>query len=186
MSRITFFIAEALRALRRNAAPSIAAVVTIVVTTLLLGVLVPVLRASESKTNDVRSQIALRVYLFPDAAKGEISSLQHRLNNLPHVASTQYVGKAEALKILRTRVSGDLAHSIGPNGELKSNPLPPSFNVTIDDANNLEAVRQAIEPDRSLRQAEADQLDHRVGQRLAPGGQQDPLGHRTRSRSSSR
>lgn len=146
MTRITFFIAEALRALRRNAAPSIAAVVTIVVTTLLLGVLVPVLKASESKTNDVRSQIALRVYLFDDATKAEIASLQHRLNNLPHVTSTQYVSKAEALKILRTRVSGDLANSIGPNGELKGNPLPRSFNVNIDDPNNLEAVRGAIEP----------------------------------------
>jgi cell division transport system permease protein len=146
LSRITFFIAEALRALRRNAAPSIAAVVTIVVTTLLLGVLVPVLRASESKTNDVRSQIALRVFLFPDVTKAEISSLQKRLNNLPHVSGAEYVSKAEALKILRGRVSGDLAHSIGPGGELKGNPLPPSFNVSLDDANNLEAVRQSIEP----------------------------------------
>ena len=50
MSKLPFFIAEAFRALRRSAAPSIAAIVTIVVTTLLLGVLVPVLKASEDKT----------------------------------------------------------------------------------------------------------------------------------------
>jgi cell division transport system permease protein len=140
---MAFFIAEALRAMRRNAAPSVAAIVTIVVTTLLLGVLVPVLRASASKANDVRSQIELRVYLYDDATKSQINSLQHRLDNLPHVTGTQFIGKAEALKILHSRVKGDLQQSIG---QLKNNPLPRSFNVSIDDANNLEAVRQSVAP----------------------------------------
>jgi cell division transport system permease protein len=79
MRRLLFFIREALRALRRNAAPSVAAIVTIVVTTLLLGVLVPVLHASASKTSDVRSQIELRTYLYDDASKGEITALQKKL-----------------------------------------------------------------------------------------------------------
>jgi cell division protein FtsX len=75
MSRITFFISEAFRALRRSAAPSVAAIVTIVVTTLLLGVLVPVLRASESKTSDVREEIGLRVFLsFRTRSGGSITS----------------------------------------------------------------------------------------------------------------
>ena len=42
MSRLFFFIQEAFRALRRNAAPSIAAIVTTVVTVILLGVLIPI------------------------------------------------------------------------------------------------------------------------------------------------
>ena len=50
--KLGFFLGEAYRALRRNAAPSIAAVVTIAVTVLLVGVLVPVLDASGSKTED--------------------------------------------------------------------------------------------------------------------------------------
>ena len=59
MGRLFFFLSEAFRALRRSAAPSVAAIVTIVITTLLLGVLVPVLHASESKASDVRDQIGL-------------------------------------------------------------------------------------------------------------------------------
>jgi len=143
MGRIAFFIAEALRAMRRSAAPSVAAIVTIVVTTLLLGVLVPVLWASASKTNEVRNQIEQRVFLYDDASNSEIAALQKRLKQLPHVTSVQFVGKAAALKILRTRVNGPLKNSIS---ELKGNPLPRSFNVKIDDANNLETVRQEIVP----------------------------------------
>jgi cell division transport system permease protein len=141
--RIPFFIREALRALRRNAAPSVAAIVTIVVTTLLLGVLIPVLHASASKTSDVRSQLGIQVYLQADATRDQSAGLEKRIKNLPHVAGVDYVGKAQALQILKGRVQGDLEKSIA---QLKGNPLPPSFNVSVDDAANLEAVMRSIQP----------------------------------------
>src|SRR5262245_22942595 len=145
MRRVPFFIREALRALRRNAAPSVAAIVTIVVTTLLLGVLIPVLHASASKTSDVRSQIELRVFLYDDASQNQIDTLQNRLKNLPHVTGAQYVGKKQALGILKGRLQNgsDLEKSLN---QLKGNPLPRSFNVSIDDPNNLETVKQEIAP----------------------------------------
>ena len=50
MSRLLFFIREAFRALRRNGAPSMAAIVTTVVTVVLLGVLVPVFQTTQAKS----------------------------------------------------------------------------------------------------------------------------------------
>ena len=143
MSRIVFFISEAFRALRRSAAPSIAAIVTIVVTTMLLGVLIPVLHASESKTQDVREQIGLRVFLFQDASPDEIKKLEGQIENIGHVESADFISKKEAVKILEGRVSGDLQKSIG---ELHGNPLPPSFNIKLDDPDNINAVRNDLEP----------------------------------------
>ena len=63
MGRIFFFIREGLRALRRSAAPSLAAIVTVAITVLLLGVLIPVLQTTNGKTNEVRDQVGLRVFL---------------------------------------------------------------------------------------------------------------------------
>jgi cell division transport system permease protein len=143
MSRLTFFISEAFRALKRSAAPSMAAIVTIVVTTLLLGVLVPVLQASESKNTEVREQIGLRVFLFQDASKQEIAQLQGKIEGIDHVTGVDFISKKEAVKILRGRVEGDLQKSLG---ELRSNPLPPSFDITLDDADNLEAVQNDLQP----------------------------------------
>jgi cell division transport system permease protein len=151
MSRLTFFIAEALRAMRRNAAPSIAAVVTIVVTTMLLGVLIPVLRASADKTNDVRSQIGLQVYLHDDTTKQQRVVLQHRLGNIRHVTGVDYVSKQQAVKDLKKRYpkNSDIVdfglHQL-KNSNLPANPLPASFNLSLDDPDNLEAVRQDVEP----------------------------------------
>jgi len=141
MSRVVFFVSEAFRALRRSAAPSIAAIVTIVVTTLLLGVLVPVLKASEDKAQDVRDQIGLNVYLYDDATEAEIEALQKDLEAIPHVIGVDYVSKAEAVNILQGRVKGDLSASID---ELKSNPLPASFALDLDDPANLNTVSSAI------------------------------------------
>jgi cell division transport system permease protein len=141
MGRLLFFLSEAFRALRRSAAPSIAATVTIVVTTLLLGVLVPVLKASEDKTQDVRDQIGLNVYLYDDATKPEIDALKTKIVGLPHVDSAEFVSKSEAVKILSDRLDGDLKRSLG---ELKTNPLPASFKIGLDDPDNLEAVRSSL------------------------------------------
>jgi cell division transport system permease protein len=143
MSRIVFFISEAFRALRRSAAPSMAAIVTIVVTTLLLGVLVPVLRASESKTQDVREEIGLRVFLYPDAQLPEIRELQDRIKRIDHVEGVNYISKKEGLKRLRNDLDDDLKQSLN---ELKSNPLPPSYEIRLDDPDNLEAVQNDLEP----------------------------------------
>ena len=139
--KIGFFIAEAFRALRRSAAPSIAATVTIVVTTLLLGVLVPVLKASEDKAQDVRDQIGLNVYLYDDATPAERDALQRKLEAIQHVEGVDYVSKAEAVNILEGRVKGDLRNSLD---ELDNNPLPASFAIDIDDPDNLRAVSAAI------------------------------------------
>lgn len=141
MGRPIFFLSEAFRALRRSAAPSVAAIVTIVVTTLLLGVLVPVLKASEDKAQDVRDQIGLNVYLYDDATKGEVDELQAQLTNVPHVDSVDFISKEEAVGILGDRLKGDLKDSLD---ELNSNPLPASFAIDIDDPDNLTAVTNAI------------------------------------------
>ena len=141
MSRLAFCLGEAYRALRRNAAPSLAAIVTIAVTVLLIGVLVPVLDASGSKTEDVRSQLELKVFLFDDATNGEISNLQDKIAGIPHVENVEYVSPAQALKILEDRLEDKSLLD-----QLNSNPLPPAFNVKVDDHDNLESVQTALSP----------------------------------------
>ena len=141
MGRVMFFTREALRALRRSAAPSVAAIVTIVVTVLLLGVLIPVLWTTQGKANDVREQIGLRVFLYDDATNTEIKRLEDRIGAIDHVTDVEFVSKAQAKEILKGRLED-------PNilGELNSNPLPASFNVSLDSPDNLEAVRSDLTP----------------------------------------
>jgi cell division transport system permease protein len=106
-------------------------------------VLIPVLKASEDKTSDVREQIGLNVYLHDDATKAEIDALERKLLAIEHVDGVEFISKNEAAKILAGRLEGDLRNSLK---ELKSNPLPASFAIDIDDPDNLRAVSNAIAP----------------------------------------
>ena len=54
--RFGFFVREALRALTRNAVPSFAAMATVLVTVLVLGVFIPVVQATTGAANDVRGR----------------------------------------------------------------------------------------------------------------------------------
>jgi cell division transport system permease protein len=146
MSRVLFFIQEGFRALRRSAAPSAAAIVTVGLTVLLLGVLIPVLQTTNGKTNEVRDQVGLRLFLVDTATQQDIDALQSKLEAIPHVKDVQFVSKDEALGILSDRLKAENRSDIVAQLPGAHNPLPPSFNVTPDDLSNLPAVRSAITP----------------------------------------
>lgn len=144
MGRFFFFISEGFRAMRRNGAPSIAAIVTVAITMLLLGVLVPVLETTGGKAEEVRDQVGLRVFLYDDATQAEIDALGSRLEKLAHVQSVDYVDKQEALASLKEKLSDSENNPISAlNGR---NPLPRSFEIQPDDIDNLETIGSALSP----------------------------------------
>ena len=144
MSRLLFFTQEAFRALRRNGAPSMAAVVTTIVTVILLGVLIPIFQTTQAKSNQVRDSLEFRVAIYDDATRAEINQLQEELLAIPHVASARLITKAQALNELKQdlgkKKSGELL------AQLHTNPLPANFQVKADDASNLGAVEAAVTP----------------------------------------
>ena len=141
MSRIIFFFQEAIRALRRNAAPSLAAVVTTVVTVVLLGVLIPIFQTTQAKSEQIRGDLNFQVEIYADATKAEVDAAGEKLAALPHVQSVEYISKAQALDELKetlgAKKSGELT------SQLNTNPLPRSFRIVPDDAGNLDALRAA-------------------------------------------
>lgn len=141
MGRIVFFFQEALRALKRNGAPSLAAIVTTVVTVVLLGMLIPIFQTAQGKSEEVRDQLNVQYALYDDATKAEIASLQKELEGIPHVAEVTFISKAEALATLKSELKDKTIVE-----ELHTNPLPNSFEVRADDAANLDSIQQAVYP----------------------------------------
>ncbi len=141
MGRLIFFFQEALRALKRNGAPSVAAIVTTVVTVVLLGMLIPIFQTAQGKSDEVRDQLNVQYELYDDATKAEIATLKQKLEGIPHVAEVTFVSKDEALATLK----GELKDKTIVE-ELHTNPLPNSFEVKADDAANLASIRAAVYP----------------------------------------
>ncbi|MDQ2622145.1 MAG: permease-like cell division protein FtsX [Actinomycetota bacterium] len=143
MGKIFFFTGEAFRAMRRNVAPTTAAVVTTVLTAILIGVLVPIFQTTQSKSEEVRGQLELRAFIYDDATKEETQALQTRIEALPHVASVTYLSKKAALAEFKQDFQQQDRAVLK---ELKGNPLPANFIIKPDDAANLDAIRAAMQP----------------------------------------
>jgi cell division transport system permease protein len=139
MSRIVFFFSEAFRALRRNGAPTFAAVITTVVTVVLLGVLIPVFQTAQAKSDEVRSELNVHFALFDGTTSAEVGATKHKIEAIPGVSEVTYVSKQEAL----TTLKGELKDKSIVE-ELHTNPLPASLEVKANDASDLGQIEDEV------------------------------------------
>jgi cell division transport system permease protein len=138
--RFGFFLREALRSMSRNAVPSFAAMASVLVTVLVLGMFIPVVQATTGAANDVRGRVLVNVYLKTDSRPGDVKRVRALLDDrVDHVGSVQYVSKAQALGEQRKRYPE--AYDL-----LGSNPLPDTFRVTPDEPDNALKLRDALSP----------------------------------------
>jgi cell division transport system permease protein len=132
-----FFLKEAFRALSRNAAPSLAAMLTVLLTALVLGVFIPIVQATTGTANEVRSRVVVDVYVSDSATNDETAELRQALMSTPNVQSVEFISKGEALA--RAEEKNPKAFREGAE-LLGSNPLPASFRVTPEDPNRIREI----------------------------------------------
>jgi cell division transport system permease protein len=134
-----FFVKEAFRSISRNAIPSFAAMASVLVTVLVLGVFIPVVQATTGAANEVRGRVLVDVYLKKDATKADVQRVQALLGRTDHVGKVEYVSKAQAYAQERKR--NPEAYEL-----LGTNPLPDTFRVTPDKPDDILALRDALAP----------------------------------------
>jgi cell division transport system permease protein len=137
--RIGFFLREAVRATRRSAAPSFAALATVLVTLLVLGVFIPIVQATNGAANSVRSRVEVDVYMKTNATAADDARVRQELSNVPHVKSVQFVSKAAAYA-QQAKVDPAAYKLLG------TNPLPDTFHVLPDNPANVLAVHNSLSP----------------------------------------
>jgi cell division transport system permease protein len=139
--RLGFFFHEAVRALTKNAVPSFAAMATVLVTVLVLGVFIPVVQATTGAANEVRSRVIADVYLKSGVTPAEITRVRGIITNqTPHVKRVQYIPKDQAIASERKAGRGEYYDLLG------SNPLPDTFRVYPDKPDNITKIRNALAP----------------------------------------
>jgi cell division transport system permease protein len=138
--RIGFFLREATRSMGRNAVPSFAAMASVLVTVLVLGVFIPIVQATTGAANEVREKVLVDVYLKSDAKPADVQRVEQRLkNDTPYVGTVDFVSKEKAYAQEKKR--NPEAYEL-----LGSNPLPDTFRVTPDSPGNVEKLRDALAP----------------------------------------
>jgi cell division transport system permease protein len=137
--RLGFFVKEALRAMRRSAAPSFAALATVVVTLIMVGVFIPIVQATRGAADSVRSRVLVDVYMKTTATRADDTRVRTELLAVAHVKSVQFVSKQTAYA--QQAKADPAAYAL-----LSANPLPDTFHVIPDNPSNALAVRAALTP----------------------------------------
>ncbi|HWD70364.1 MAG TPA: permease-like cell division protein FtsX [Solirubrobacteraceae bacterium] len=133
-----FFIRESLRAMRRNAAPSFAALATITVTLIVVGVFIPIVQATQGAAASVRNRVLVDVYMQPKATSADDARVLRKLHSLAHVEKVVFESKAQALA--QQKKQNPVAYEILGN----VNPLPDTFHVYPSNPSYVLGVRGAI------------------------------------------
>lgn len=145
MGRISFFLKEAFGSLRRNYFMTIAALVTVFLSILVLGAVLVFVYTTDALLAEVESKVEITVYLTtdPDPTQDEIATMQSEIMSWNEVKSSTYVSKEDALERLKKDYEDNPEILEGLTG----NPLPASFEIALKDPQTAELVAGRFEGD---------------------------------------
>lgn len=136
--KLGFFLKEAMRSLRRNPAPSFAALSCVLVTTLVLGVFIPVVQATDGAANSIRGRVLVDVDLASSASPAEVARVRSELERAPYVGHIEFVSKQKGYAQQR-KLDPQAFALIGYN------PLPDIFRITPSNPDRAGALRAELD-----------------------------------------
>jgi cell division transport system permease protein len=138
MGRISFFFREAFGSLRRNFFMTIAALVTVFLSIVVLGGVLVFVYTTDALLKEVERKVEITVYLKtdPDPTSDEVDAMQTEILSWPEVKSSVFVSKQEALNRLKEMFKDDPEVLEGLTG----NPLPASFEITLVNPQQVDSV----------------------------------------------
>ena len=135
--RLGFFLGEAFGSMRRNWVMAMAAVITVFISTAILGaVLVTRDNLNQGATN-LKNRVMIEVFIRDNSSPAQVSALQHKIDVLKsqgQVKGYTYISKEQALAIFRKRFGERIVSN------LPINPLPASYQIQVQDTNNVDKV----------------------------------------------
>jgi cell division transport system permease protein len=144
MGKFSFFFKEAFGSLRRNYFMTIAALVTVFLSIVVLGVVLVFVFTTDSLLGDVEQKVQIEVYFTrnPDPTPDEMTTVQNTIASWSaDVQKVTFVSKEEALQLMKDKLKNNpkLIES------LPRNPFPNKLVVALVDPTQVEVVAARIE-----------------------------------------
>ncbi|MHB0914961.1 MAG: permease-like cell division protein FtsX [Thermoleophilia bacterium] len=133
-----FFFSEAINSLVRNWVMSVAAVVTVLISMLILGVGMIFFFNIEDVISDLKNKLEIEVFIKNTATQDEINDLGAEIQGMPEVDTVYFISKDEALERMRKQL-GENADMLDA---MSGNPLPASYQIRLKDPQNLKEVAE--------------------------------------------
>jgi len=146
MGRTSFFLKEALGSLRRNYFMTIAALVTVFLSIVVLGAVLVFVYTMDGMLSQVEQKVDVVAYMVTkptDPTADQINKLADKINTWPEVKSAVPVSKEQALADFKSwfKDSPEVYENL-PN-----NPLPASIKITLKDPRTAPTVAARVKLD---------------------------------------
>ena len=138
MGRISFFLKEAFGSLRRNYFMTIAALVTVFLSILVLGGVLVFVYTTDALLKEVEQKVEIKVFLktAPDPTQDQIDAMQTQILGWSEVKSSVFINKQQALEQMKEWFKDNPEILDGLTG----NPLPGSFEISLVNPQSVDQV----------------------------------------------
>jgi cell division transport system permease protein len=142
--RLGFFLKEAFGSMRRNWVMAMAAVITVFISTAILGAVLVTRDNLNQGATSLKNRVMIEVFIKDDATEEQTTTLQQKIQGIPEVKSYEYVSKDEALERFRKRFGERIV------ANLPINPLPASYEIQVNDADQVDMVAEKFFDDPAV------------------------------------
>lgn len=143
ISSIKYFFNDALKSIRRNTTLTLASVVTVSLTLFMFGIfLLSMLNANQVLKN-MESKLEVSVFLKDDIKAEEKQKIEDTLKGVPGLSDITFMNKSQALEKWKEQLGEQNQDLV--EGLEKTNPLPESYVVKVQNADTVESVVKSTE-----------------------------------------
>jgi cell division transport system permease protein len=149
---VGYFFKQAFKSMWRNGWMGVAAVTTVAITLLIVGIFTLLVINADFIATDLESDVEIIAYMDVEASRSEVLEVEEQIQAIRGVTEVKLVTKEEGLEILNKKFGQDydLLSSLGG-----VNPLPDLYRVKADSPENVEPVAKTLE-----RVAHVDKVDY--------------------------
>lgn len=141
-STVKYHIMQAFESLLHNRLMTLAAIATVSACCFILIITMGIVLNIDYMLAQIENTVGITVYLGDEVTESEIQALKNDIENIPHVKILQYLSKEDAFEKARAEWGAE-ANQLD---SLKDdNPLPRSFEITVDALKNQDNVISALE-----------------------------------------
>ena len=141
INTITYLIGDAFKSLKRNKTISIASVITVFITFIVLGVFTLVAENANLAIAGVEDKIEIQVFLNKDIKLIDQREIQVKLNEQEGVQEVTYESQEQAYNNFKETTSEGMLKGY----TLENNPFPASYIVKISDVDKISNIIEQVE-----------------------------------------
>lgn len=155
-STLRYNIEEAFVSLFRNGLMSISSIATVAACVFIILLSFIVAGTVEYSVANLEETIGMSIFVKDELTPDEVTKLREAIEKVSHVESVYYVSKEEALIRFKEEM-GEFSEIL--DYYERSNPLPRSFDITLDDNENTDEVLKALNKEE-IRKLGIDEIQH--------------------------